>query len=101
MDVQLNGLRRGAGSVRFSWSDGIDSEVRVRRLRQQCPCAFCVDEVTGRRRLDPDSVPAGVELVDMQPVGRYAYRILFGDGHDSGIYTLETLRAMCLEEAAG
>ena len=27
----------------------------------------------------------------MEPVGQYAYKIFFSDGHDSGIYTLEYL----------
>lgn len=101
MDARLEGLRRVEGGIRLTWSDEVSCELGIRRLRQECPCAFCVDEVTGVRRLDPDSVPAGVELVDMQPVGRYAYRILFGDGHDSGIYTLEMLRGLCLAEARG
>jgi DUF971 family protein len=36
--------------------------------------------------------PAPTSLV---PVGHYAYRIVWNDGHDSGIYTLESLRALC------
>jgi DUF971 family protein len=31
----------------------------------------------------------------MTPVGHYAYKITWSDGHDAGIYTLENLRAMC------
>ena len=30
----------------------------------------------------------------MQPTGRYAYSIHFSDGHDTGIFTLESLREM-------
>ena len=30
----------------------------------------------------------------MTPVGRYAYSIDFSDGHDTGIYTLESLREL-------
>jgi len=30
----------------------------------------------------------------MDPVGNYAYRILFSDGHDTGIFTLELLREL-------
>ena len=32
--------------------------------------------------------------VAMKPVGRYAYQIVWNDGHDSGIYTLEVLRKL-------
>ena len=62
-----------------------------RALRVVCPCAHCVSEVTGRRLLDPATVPDDLGLVDMQPVGNYAYRLLFDDGHDSGIYSWEYL----------
>jgi DUF971 family protein len=31
----------------------------------------------------------------MMPVGNYAYKIIWNDGHDTGIYTLENLRALC------
>ena len=30
----------------------------------------------------------------MKPVGSYAYSIDFSDGHNTGIYTLESLREM-------
>lgn len=98
MELRLSGLRRIDGGIRLSWADGLEAELRTYDLRIACPCAFCVDELTGARRLDPASVPQGVELADMQPVGHYAYRLLFGDGHDSGIYTLESLRAMTPQE---
>jgi DUF971 family protein len=30
----------------------------------------------------------------MQPVGHYAYSIVFSDGHSTGIYTFELLRML-------
>ena len=39
---------------------------------------------------------AGVCLFLFDPAGnRYAYKIVWSDGHDSGIYTLEHLRSLC------
>jgi DUF971 family protein len=35
-----------------------------------------------------------VHPVKMQPCGYYAYQITWSDGHDTGIYTLEHLRAL-------
>jgi DUF971 family protein len=35
-----------------------------------------------------------LSISGMQPVGQYAYKIVFSDGHDSGIYTLEYLREL-------
>jgi len=34
----------------------------------------------------------------MDPVGNYAYRILFSDGHETGIYPLELLRGLGIAE---
>lgn len=101
MDARLITLRRRPGGIEFSWSDIGARLVTDRALRLACPCAFCVHELTGRRLLDPAQVPAGIAIRDMQAMGLYAYRILFDDGHDSGIYTLERLRALCQEAAAG
>ena len=33
--------------------------------------------------------------VSISPVGYYAYKIVWSDGHDSGLFTLEHLRALC------
>lgn len=32
-----------------------------------------------------------INIIDIQPVGNYAVKLVFDDGHDSGIYTWETL----------
>ncbi len=98
MEARLLSLRRQPGAVLLRWEDGLERALAVRALRLACPCALCVHEVTGKPLLDPAGVAADVGLQDMQPVGNYAYRILFSDGHDSGIYTLERLRG--LAEAA-
>jgi DUF971 family protein len=31
----------------------------------------------------------------MPRIGRYAYKIVWSDGHDTGIFTLEQLRELC------
>jgi DUF971 family protein len=81
----------------IDWSDGVSARYPVRLLRQRCPCAECVDELSGERRLDPDSVPAAVHPVEIKPVGRYALYIRWSDGHDTGIYSFELLRELLRE----
>ena len=97
MDCTLTGLKRDGNLIRLTWSDGLEGALPVRDLRISCPCAFCVNEITGERQVDPSSIPTDLALVDMQPVGRYAYRVLFDDGHDTGLFTLEDLRLRCQE----
>jgi DUF971 family protein len=48
--------------------------------------------LTGEAILDPTSVADDLAILDMQPVGHYAYRLLFSDQHDSGLFRLEYLR---------
>jgi len=84
-----------SGSVlRLSWEDGVRTAVSARTLRQQCPCAACVDEWTHTRTLDAASVPADVTLLELKPAGNYALHIRFSDGHTTGIFNWKTLREM-------
>lgn len=84
-----------ARTLGIRWRDGHESVYDVRELRLHCRCANCVDEVTGASRIDPASVPADVYPLAMKQVGRYAFRFDWSDGHSSGIYPFERLRALC------
>lgn len=67
----------------------------ARMLRLACPCAACVDEMSGRPLLDPSRVPADVEPLAVELVGGYGIRVRWSDGHSTGIYTFELLRSIC------
>ncbi len=77
----------------LTWEDGTVSEFRAFDLRAGCPCAGCVDELTGIRTLRVESVDPTVKAVTSGRVGRYAVAFRWSDGHSSGIYTYESLRA--------
>ena len=64
----------------------------ARTLRLACPCAGCVEEMSGRPLLDPARVPMDVKPLGIELVGAYGIRIRWSDGHDTGIYTFERLR---------
>lgn len=74
------------------WEDGHESRYSFRALRAYCPCAACKlrtpDELL--RETAEDIQPMGAE-----DVGRYAVRIAWSDGHDTGIYSWEYLRSLC------
>lgn len=74
-----------------AWSDGRCTRHPVRRLRLACRCAQCIDEWSGEALLNPDSVPAGVRPLQIDPVGLYGLQFQWSDGHSTGIYTFETL----------
>jgi hypothetical protein len=43
----------------------------------------------------PVVMPGDVQITDYRPVGWYALSFTWSDGHDTGIYTYESLRANC------
>ncbi len=77
------------------WNDGHRSPYPHRYLRLRCQCANCVDEMSGRPRLDPDSVPHDVKAIDQMPVGNYAVQFLWSDAHYTGLYPFRFLRSVC------
>jgi ATP-binding protein involved in chromosome partitioning len=83
---------RSRQQLAIQWSDGKETLLNCYDLRVQCPCAQCVDEVTGERRLNPLAVSKDVWPQNIAPVGRYALHFDWSDGHRSGIYTFEHLR---------
>jgi DUF971 family protein len=84
----------------IAWSDGAAVRIPFRTLRWQCPCAVCVDELTGVRRLQPEQVPEEIAPVQLEPSGNYAVRIAWSDGHSTGIYTWERLRELAEQLAS-
>jgi ATP-binding protein involved in chromosome partitioning len=78
----------------IQWRDGEVALFPVRELRLQCPCAACVDEWSGERTLDPDSIASDISLKRVTSVGRYAISPEFSDGHRSGIFHFDRLRKM-------
>jgi ATP-binding protein involved in chromosome partitioning len=79
----------------IEWVDGHRSQWRLASLRRNCPCASCRDEITGQRTLAVEKVDEDLLATEVESVGRYALRVRFADGHDTGIYTLRTLRELC------
>jgi ATP-binding protein involved in chromosome partitioning len=76
----------------FVWSDGTRSEVKNIDLRADCGCAVCVDEYSGEKLLKREDVEKGVKPTDITPLGNYALKITWSDGHSSGIYPYRQIR---------
>jgi DUF971 family protein len=79
----------------IKWDNGDQTICFAKTLRQHCPCAICQEE---RKNRDPLKVLKSdqkqIELVKWEPVGNYALRLDWSDGHDTGIYTFEYLRQL-------
>ncbi len=89
-------ITRRADGLLVDWDGaGHRAVLPGRMLRLACPCAECVEEMSGRPLLDPARVPADVTALAVEPVGAYGIRIRWSDGHGTGIYTWELLLARC------
>ena len=86
--------RRDARTVSVLWEDGHSDDFDVRDLRLACHCARCVEEMSGRPLLDPNSIRPDVTPRVITSVGNYAITVNWNDGHSTGIYSFEDLRAL-------
>jgi DUF971 family protein len=87
--------RTAPREIAVAWDDGHRSLFPTSYLREICGCAACVDEWTGRTRIEPGSISPTVDVVEAEHVGAYAVRFIFTDGHSDGIYSYRRLRQFC------
>ena len=86
------------GELAVKWEDGREDFSRLETLRRECPCAGCKGEmdVMGNLYKNPERplAPNGIHLVRLQMVGAYGIQPVWGDGHSTGIYSYDYLRAL-------
>jgi DUF971 family protein len=82
---------RDRGVLEIGWLDGTVQSIPFRVLRARCPCAGCVDELTGIRTLDVDSIPGDIAPTKVELCGNYALKIEWTDRHSTGLYTWQRL----------
>lgn len=79
----------------IQWDDNVESLIQLAVLRRNCPCANCMME---RENKPATYIPllshVQMSLTNIEPVGTYAIRFYWQDGHDDGIYNYELLRAL-------
>ena len=88
---------RGRAHLEIEWADGHRTVYDFVTLRWLCPCAYCRGEAGMPGWLDsrPTLTPAQTQLTDLKLVGQYAIAPTWADGHHTGFYTFERLRAEC------
>lgn len=90
-------LKGDAQALTICWSDGRTHTLPWTRLRENCPCAGCrikrAEPPPMFAILKPEELQP-VRATGMRPLGNYAYHIDFSDGHNTGIFSLELLRAL-------
>ena len=87
VDISLNPSR---DALTVTWDDGGVFTLPAELLRVESPSAEVQGHGAGGTSTPPGKRGVAIDAVD--PVGNYAVRLTFSDGHDSGLYTWETLR---------
>jgi len=90
--------------IKIDWKDGHHSEYGNTYLRDKCPCASCTGaHGTPPRQPESDNpfpmFKPTLKMLAVEPVGAYAIRINWSDGHSSGIYSYDHFRNICPCEA--
>jgi DUF971 family protein len=91
--------------IEIDWRDGHNSAWNFRWLRDACPCATCNDEREKSGRAPGEPKPKVQDPfalyqepprpVEVTPVGKYALRFKWNDGHEAGLYSWDYLRRVC------
>lgn len=85
----------GTAETLITWQDGHRSLYVNRELRFHCGCAGCVDEMTGKRKIQLADVAHEISSREYENVGNYGIKFYWSDGHHTGIYSYEMLRRLC------
>jgi DUF971 family protein len=80
---------RAGKRLRISFDDGAAFDIPFELLRVESPSAE--NKGHGDQVLPPVKGKANVGVLRAEPVGRYAVRIVFDDGHDTGLYSWDLL----------
>ncbi len=91
-----------SNGIKIDWTDGHHSDLPLALLRDECPCATCTGahgtEPQKSSYSKPDPFPMfkpALKMDSVEPVGQYAIRIHWNDGHSTGIYSFDHLRKIC------
>lgn len=85
-------FRAAARALEIRFDDGETLAIPFELLRVESPSAEVQGHSAHQKKLVAGK--AGVQVTAAEPVGRYAVRLTFDDGHASGIYSWRYLREL-------
>jgi len=91
-------LRRAARVLEVSFADGSHFQLPFEYLRVHSPSAEVKGHGPGQEVLVLGK--ENVAIAAIEPVGQYAVKLVFDDGHDTGLYTWKYLHELGSERAA-
>jgi DUF971 family protein len=91
-------LRRRSRVLEVAWPDGRRDALSFEYLRVHSPSAEVQGHGPGQDVLQ--IAKENVQVLRVEPVGHYAVKLVFDDGHDTGLYTWQFLRELGETHAA-
>jgi DUF971 family protein len=85
-------LKRAEKILEVSFDDGSRFRLPAEYLRVESPSAEVQGHGPGQKQLVAGRAQVGITAVE--PVGNYAVRLRFDDGHDTGIYSWRYLHEL-------
>jgi DUF971 family protein len=85
-------LRRAARLLEVSFADGSRFELPFEYLRVHSPSAEVKGHGPGQEVLVLGKEQVGIAAIE--PVGQYAVKLVFDDGHDTGLFTWKYLHEL-------
>ncbi|WP_428240740.1 gamma-butyrobetaine hydroxylase-like domain-containing protein [Gynuella sp.] len=84
--------------LELAFDDGTHNSLSAEFLRVHSPSAEVRGHGIGQEKLQVGK--SQVQILDIQPSGNYALKIVFSDGHDSGLYDWKYLAHLCRDQAS-
>ena len=85
-------LSKDKGTLTISFDNGDSFAIGAELLRVESPSAEVQGHDPSQKRLVAGK--RHVTISRIEPVGNYAVRLVFDDGHDTGIYSWSTLHRL-------
>ncbi len=89
---QTINLRKKSKRLELAYADGKSWQLSCEYLRVFSPSAEVQGHGEGQDVLQVGKINVAIKAIEA--VGNYAIKLVFDDGHDSGIYTWEYLREL-------
>jgi DUF971 family protein len=89
-------LRTASRVLEVTFSDAETFELPFEFLRVHSPSAEVQGHGPGQQVLVAGKLAVGIRAIE--PVGHYAVRLVFDDGHDSGLYTWKYLHELGVKQ---
>jgi DUF971 family protein len=85
-------LRKDRKALAVRFDDGVDYDLPAEMLRVLSPSA----EVQGHSKEQRITVPGKIDvsITAIDPIGNYAVRLTFSDGHNTGLFSWTYLRKL-------